>query len=51
MSPPWSTDVVNTYPIAALAQSKNASLADEFVAMVSGPLGEEILAKAGFGKG
>ena len=51
VSLPESTDVVNTYPIAALAQSKNASLADEFVAMVSGPLGEEILAKAGFGKG
>lgn len=48
---PESAGVVSTYPIAALAQSRNASLAGKFVAMVSGPVGGEMLAKAGFGKG
>lgn len=46
-----SAGVVNTYPIATLAQSKNASLAGKFVQMVSGPVGEEVLEKAGFAKG
>ncbi|MFN8089011.1 MAG: molybdate ABC transporter substrate-binding protein [Mycobacterium sp.] len=48
---PESVGVVNTYPIAALAQSRNAVFAGKFVAMVSGPVGGEVLAKAGFGKG
>lgn len=48
---PESAGAVNSYPIATLTQSKNASLAGKFVQMVSGPVGEEILAKAGFGKG
>ena len=44
--------VVNTHPIAALAQSRNAVACREIqVAMVSGPVGGEVLAKAGFGKG
>lgn len=46
-----SVGVVNIYPIATLTQSKNALLAGEFVQMVSSPLGEETLAKAGFGRG
>jgi len=48
---PESAGAVNVYPIATLAQSKNASLAGKFVELVSGPVGEEVLAKAGFGKG
>lgn len=48
---PESAGVVNTYPIAALAESRNVSLAGKFVAMVSGPIGGAILAEAGFGKG
>lgn len=48
---PESEGVVNIYPIATLTQSKNALLAGKFVEMVSGSVGEEMLAKAGFGKG
>ena len=48
---PESAGVVNTYPIAPLVESKNASLAGKFVALVCGPLGGQIPATAGFGKG
>jgi len=48
---PEAAGAVNTYPIATLAQSKNAVLANKFVEMVTGPTGQEVLTKAGFGKG
>ncbi len=47
---PESSGAVNTYPIAVLAQAGNASLATKFVDLVTGPSGQQILAKAGFGK-
>lgn len=39
---------VNTYPIAVVADSRNAQLAHEFVALVTGPDGKQALAAAGF---
>ena len=47
---PESSSAVNTYPIAALADSKNADLAKEFVDLVTGTEGQEVLADAGFAK-
>lgn len=47
---PHAADEVTTYPIAPLAQSKDAALAREFVALVTGPAGQQVLADAGFGK-
>ena len=47
---PESTKVVNTYPVAALKDSKNLSLAKEFAAFVTGAEGQAILAAAGFAK-
>jgi len=47
---PESVDAVNVYPIAALKQSKNPSLATKFVDVVTGEVGEKILAAAGFAK-
>ena len=47
---PESSSVVNTYPIAALADSKNKELAQEFVDLVTGDAGQQILADAGFAK-
>lgn len=44
-----SRAAVNTYPIATVAVSTYAELAQEFVALVLGPEGMEILAGAGFG--
>lgn len=44
-----SRAAVNTYPIATLAASEYADLAQEFVALVLGPDGTQILAAAGFG--
>ncbi|MCU1548344.1 MAG: molybdate-binding protein [Arthrobacter sp.] len=41
---------VNTYPIAALRGSRNAELAQAFLAMVRGPDGTNILRDAGFGR-
>ncbi len=46
---PESADVVNTYPIAALAGSKNPDVAQEFTDYVTGPEGQAVLAAAGFG--
>jgi molybdate transport system substrate-binding protein len=37
------------YPIAVLADPKNAKLAHEFESLVTGPKGREALAGAGFG--
>jgi len=45
-----SSQVVNTYPIATLSDSKNADLAKEFVALVTGAKGQSTLAAAGFAK-
>ncbi|MCL8251410.1 molybdate ABC transporter substrate-binding protein [Aeromicrobium fastidiosum] len=46
---PESADVVNTYPIAALAGSRNPDVAKAFTAYVTGPEGRSILTAAGFG--
>ena len=47
---PESKEAVNTYPIATLAASKNKGLAQQFVAAVTGPEGQQVLADAGFAK-
>ena len=47
---PEAAGAVNTYPIATLAHAGNAALAGKFVELVTGPAGQEILTKAGFGK-
>ncbi|WP_067884759.1 molybdate ABC transporter substrate-binding protein [Nocardia vaccinii] len=46
---PESSGAVNTYPIAAVADSKHADLAEQFDELVTGPDGRAALAKAGFG--
>jgi molybdate transport system substrate-binding protein len=45
-----SKEAVNTYPIAALAGSRNADLAGQFVQLVTGTEGQQVLADAGFAK-
>jgi len=45
-----ASGAVNTYPIATLRESGNPSLARKFVDLVTGPAGQQVLAKAGFGK-
>lgn len=45
-----SKAAVNTYPIAALAASRNADLAGQFVQLVTGSQGQQVLADAGFAK-
>ena len=47
---PESSDIVNTYPIVALKDSKHADLAQEFVDFVLGDSGQGILEEAGFAK-
>jgi molybdate transport system substrate-binding protein len=47
---PESSSTVNTYPIAALAGSENKELAREFIGLVTGDTGQQILADAGFAK-
>jgi len=47
---PESSSAVNTYPIGALAGSENKELAREFVGLVTGDAGQQILADAGFAK-
>ena len=46
---PEATSAVNTYPIAALRSAVDAGLAAEFVSVVTGSEGSEILLDAGFG--
>ncbi|MFJ4655985.1 molybdate ABC transporter substrate-binding protein [Nocardia sp. NPDC088792] len=46
---PESKTAVNTYPIAAVADSKNADVANQFVAMITGAEGQKALSQAGFG--
>ena len=45
---PEAAAVVNTYPIAALRDAADADLAAEFVALVTGTEGGEVLADVGF---
>ncbi|UXA10413.1 molybdate ABC transporter substrate-binding protein [Mycobacterium sp. SMC-8] len=40
---------VNTYPVAVLADSSNPEAARQFVELITGPQGREVLAAAGFG--
>jgi molybdate transport system substrate-binding protein len=47
---PESSDIVNTYPIVALKDSKNADLAEEFIDLVTSDTGQSILEEAGFAK-
>lgn len=42
--------VVNRYPIAVLSDSKNTTLAQQFVALVTSAAGQHVLTAAGFGK-
>ncbi|WP_280254835.1 molybdate ABC transporter substrate-binding protein [Nocardia wallacei] len=46
---PESAGAVNSYPIAAVADSKHAELAHRFEELVTGPQGRAALSKAGFG--
>ena len=46
---PESAAAVNTYPIATLADSGHADLAEAFVEYVLGPRGQQVLKHAGFG--
>jgi molybdate transport system substrate-binding protein len=47
---PESAQAVNAYPMAALKDSGNADLANEFVGYVTGEAGQKVLSRAGFGK-
>lgn len=47
---PESSEAVNQYPIAPLAASKNADLAQQFADLVTGADGQKVLADAGFAK-
>ncbi|MBO0843720.1 MAG: molybdate ABC transporter substrate-binding protein, partial [Nocardioides sp.] len=47
---PEASQVVNTYPIATLKDSKNTATAKQFVAFVRGAEGQKVLTAAGFGK-
>jgi molybdate transport system substrate-binding protein len=47
---PESSTVVNLYPIATVADSENADLAQEFVDLVLSDEGQQVLADAGFGR-
>ncbi|ANE81681.1 molybdate ABC transporter substrate-binding protein [Mycobacterium adipatum] len=46
---PDSAAAVNTYPIAALADSTNPTAAQQFIGLVTGPTGKDVLSAAGFG--
>jgi len=46
---PEAASAVNTYQIATLRESRHAALATEFVKFMTGPVGQEALASAGFG--
>jgi molybdate transport system substrate-binding protein len=47
---PESSSAVNTYPIAALSDSRHPDLARQFVDLVTGTEGRSVLADAGFAK-
>lgn len=46
---PGSSKQITTYPIVTLKQSKEATLAQDFVDLVTGSTGQQVLQKAGFG--
>jgi molybdate transport system substrate-binding protein len=46
---PGADHQVTTYPIVTLSQSHDSTLAEQFVALVTGSTGQKVLAKAGFG--
>src|SRR4051794_30650692 len=46
---PGAAQQVTSYPIVTLTQSKNAGLAQQFVDLVTGSKGRQVLTKAGFG--
>ena len=46
---PGAENVVNVYPIAAVVDSKNAALADDFVSLVVSRQGQAVLEDFGFG--
>jgi molybdate transport system substrate-binding protein len=46
---PGAAKQVTTYPIVRLSQSKDSTLAQQFVDLVTGSTGQQVLAKAGFG--
>ncbi|OJX62231.1 MAG: molybdate ABC transporter substrate-binding protein [Micrococcales bacterium 73-13] len=50
MVPDRAGEVVNRYPIAALDAAPNAAAAAAFAAFVTGPQGQAILGKLGFGR-
>ncbi len=45
---PEAATVVNVYPIAALTQATQPELAAQFIALVTGPDGQQVLQDAGF---
>jgi molybdate transport system substrate-binding protein len=47
---PTSNENLNSYPIAALEDAKKPALARDWVDLVTGPKGQQVLADAGFGK-
>lgn len=47
---PESSSAVNTYPIATVKDTKHTDLAQQFVDLVLGNAGQQVLADAGFGK-
>jgi molybdate transport system substrate-binding protein len=47
---PGSAQQITTYPIVTLDQSEHADLAQEFVDLVTGSTGQQVLQDAGFGK-
>ncbi len=47
---PESADVVNAYPVAVVTETDHEGLAAEFVTLVTGERGREVLSAAGFGR-
>jgi molybdate transport system substrate-binding protein len=47
---PGSGEEITTYPIVALDQSQHSDLAQDFVDLVTGSTGRQVLLKAGFGR-
>ena len=47
---PGSSKQITSYPIVTLKQSDHSDLAQDFVDLVTGSTGQQVLAKAGFGK-
>ncbi len=45
-----SSNAVNTYPIATVSGASQADLAKQFIAMVTGSVGQDVLAAAGFAR-